>query len=85
MKYSKKFGPGRSRDRYGFYENVTVKHVSWDPSRTLNPWWFPYEESLGSALRSAAQLAFGRDADKRAALQRGAVPLARLVRRTLGG
>jgi hypothetical protein len=77
-------GPGRSRDRYRFYENVTAKHVSWDPSLTRNPWWFPYEDSLVTALHSAAQLAFGRDADKREALKRGAVPLARLLRK-MGG
>jgi acyl-CoA reductase-like NAD-dependent aldehyde dehydrogenase len=77
-------GLGRSHSKFGFYECVDVKHVAWDPSRTRDFWWFPYDESLGTALHSAAQLLYGRDEDKRAALKRGAVPLARLGRKMLG-
>jgi succinate-semialdehyde dehydrogenase/glutarate-semialdehyde dehydrogenase len=77
----KESGLGRSHSKFGFYECVNVKHVAWEPSRTRNFWWHPYEESLGTALHSTAQLLYGRDEDKRDALKRGAVPLARVVRR----
>src|SRR5918996_877561 len=70
----KESGLGRSHSKFGFYECVHVKHVAWEPSRTRNFWWHPYEESLGTALHSAAQLLYGRDEDKRDALKRGAVP-----------
>ena len=80
----KQSGIGRSHSKFGFYECVNVKHVSWEPSRTRDFWWHPYDESLGTALHSAAQLLYGRDEDKRAALKRGAVPLARLGRKMIG-
>jgi succinate-semialdehyde dehydrogenase/glutarate-semialdehyde dehydrogenase len=80
----KQSGLGRSHSKFGFYECVNVKHVAWDPSRTSDFWWHPYDASLGIALDSAARLLYGRDEDKREALKRGAVPLARLGRKMLG-
>jgi succinate-semialdehyde dehydrogenase/glutarate-semialdehyde dehydrogenase len=80
----KQSGLGRSHSKFGFYECVNVKHIAWEPSRTRNFWWHPYDESLGTALHSAAQLLYGRDEDKRTALKRGAVPLARLGRKMFG-
>jgi succinate-semialdehyde dehydrogenase/glutarate-semialdehyde dehydrogenase len=74
-------GLGRSHSKFGFYECVNVKHVAWDPSRTRNFWWYPYDQSLGTGLHAAAQLLYGRDEDKREALKRGAAPLARLGRK----
>ncbi|GAC1319423.1 MAG: hypothetical protein NVSMB25_10190 [Thermoleophilaceae bacterium] len=79
----KRSGLGRSQSRFGFYECVNVKHIAWEPSRTRAPWWFPYDETLARALHSSAQLLYGRDEDRAAALRRGALPLARLVRRML--
>jgi acyl-CoA reductase-like NAD-dependent aldehyde dehydrogenase len=80
----KQSGLGRSHSKFGFYECVNVKHVAWEPSRTRNFWWHPYDESLGTALHTAAQILYGRDEDKRAALKRGALPIARLGRKVLG-
>jgi acyl-CoA reductase-like NAD-dependent aldehyde dehydrogenase len=79
----KESGLGRSHSKFGFYECVHVKLVTWEPSRTRNFWWHPYDESLGRAMHSAAQLLYGRDADKRDALRRGLVPMLRLARRSL--
>ncbi|HEY0631717.1 MAG TPA: aldehyde dehydrogenase family protein [Thermoleophilaceae bacterium] len=80
----KQSGLGRSHSKFGFYECVNVKHVAWEPSRSRDFWWYPYDRSLGTALHSAAELLYGRDEDKRAALKRGAVPFARLGRKMLG-
>jgi acyl-CoA reductase-like NAD-dependent aldehyde dehydrogenase len=80
----KESGLGRSHSKFGLYECVNIKHVAWDPSRTRNFWWHPYDESLGTALHTSAQLLYGRDEDKRDALKRGAVPLARLGRKMFG-
>jgi hypothetical protein len=78
-------GLGRSHSKFGFYECVNVKQVAWEPSRTSNFWWHPYDESMGRALHSAAQLLYGRDADKAGALRRGAGPLLRLGQKSLRG
>ena len=59
--------------------------MSWEPSRFRNPWWHPYDEALGTAMRSVAQLLYGRDSDKGRALREGAGPIARLARRMLKG
>ena len=78
-------GLGRSHSKFGFYECVNVKQIAWEPSRTRNFWWHPYDESMGRALHSAAQLLYGRDADKGPALRRGAVPLLKLGQKSLKG
>jgi acyl-CoA reductase-like NAD-dependent aldehyde dehydrogenase len=79
----KESGLGRAHSRFGFYECLNVKLVTWEPSVTRDFWWHPYDETLGAAVRSAVQLLYGRDADKPRALREGALPLARLLRRTL--
>jgi acyl-CoA reductase-like NAD-dependent aldehyde dehydrogenase len=79
----KRSGLGRSHSKFGLWECVNVKLVVWEPSRTRDFWWHPYDASLGKALRASAKLLYGRDADKPGALRRGLVPLLRLGRRTL--
>jgi acyl-CoA reductase-like NAD-dependent aldehyde dehydrogenase len=76
-------GLGRVHSKFGFYECVDVKLLTWEPSRTRNFWWHPYDASLGRGLHAAAQLLYGRDADKAGALRRGAAPLFRLARKSL--
>jgi succinate-semialdehyde dehydrogenase/glutarate-semialdehyde dehydrogenase len=78
-------GLGRSHSKFGFYECVNIKHVAWEPSRLRQFWWHPYDDSLRTAMRSSAQLLYGRDEDKLGALRRGAVPLAKLGRKMLTG
>jgi len=77
-------GLGRAHSELGFHECVNVKLLSWDPSRTGNFWWHPYDASLGRALHSAAQLLYGRDDDKPGALRRGLPAYARLAAKMLG-
>jgi acyl-CoA reductase-like NAD-dependent aldehyde dehydrogenase len=76
-------GLGRAHSKLGFHECVNVKLLTWEPSRTRNFWWHPYDDSLGKALPAAAKLLYGRDADKPEALRRGIVPLARLAHKSL--
>src|SRR5439155_3328549 len=76
-------GIGRAHSKFGFYECVNIKQMAWEPSRLRNFWWHPYDESMGRALHAAAQLLYGRDADKRAALTRGAGPLLQLGKKSL--
>jgi acyl-CoA reductase-like NAD-dependent aldehyde dehydrogenase len=79
----KRSGLGRSHSKFGFYECVNVKLLSWEPSRTRDFWWYPYDESLAKAFASAARLLYGRDDDKPEAVRGGAIPMARLVQKTL--
>src|SRR5207248_866580 len=72
-----------ARSRFDFYEHVHAKRVTTTPAATRDPWWFPYDEALGTALHTGAQLLYGRDADKRDALRRGAGSLAKMAGRVL--
>jgi acyl-CoA reductase-like NAD-dependent aldehyde dehydrogenase len=76
-------GLGRSHSKFGLYECVNVKLVTWEPSRTRDFWWHPYDESLGKAMRASAKLLYGRDADKPGALRGGLLPLTRVGAGTL--
>ena len=38
---------GRSHSKFGFYECVNIKLVTWEPGHTRNFWWHPYDETLG--------------------------------------
>jgi hypothetical protein len=60
---------------------VNIKLVTWEPSRTRDFWWHPYDDRLGKALDASAKLLYGRDADKPAALRRGLFPLLRVIAR----
>ena len=72
-------GLGRAHSKFGFYECVNVKLLAWEPSRTRNFWWHPYDESLGEAMHASAELLYGRDDDKLSALRRGARPLMKVA------
>jgi acyl-CoA reductase-like NAD-dependent aldehyde dehydrogenase len=79
----KESGLGRSHSKFGLWECVNIKLVTWEPSRTRDFWWHPYDESLGKAMGASARLLYGRDADKPGALRRGFLPLLRICGRTL--
>jgi succinate-semialdehyde dehydrogenase/glutarate-semialdehyde dehydrogenase len=74
----KESGLGRTHSKFGFYECVNVKLRVWEPSRVRDPWWHPYDETLGKALRQAATVLYGRPSIRVAALRDGAGPLLKL-------
>jgi succinate-semialdehyde dehydrogenase/glutarate-semialdehyde dehydrogenase len=74
----KESGLGRTHSKFGLYECVNVKLRVWEPSRVRNPWWHPYDETLGRALRQTATILYGRPSIRAGALKEGAVPLLRL-------
>jgi acyl-CoA reductase-like NAD-dependent aldehyde dehydrogenase len=71
-------GLGRTHSKFGLYECVNVKLRVWEGSGLRDPWWHPYDETLGRALRSTAQVLYGPASERGRALRDGAVPLARL-------
>jgi hypothetical protein len=49
------------------------------------PWWHPYDETLGKALRQGATILYGRPSIRATALRDGLVPLMRLGIRLFAG
>ena len=76
-------GLGRSHSKFGFYECVNIKLMSYEPGWSRDFWWQPYDRDLGQAIRSSAQLLYGRNGKRMEALRQGAGALARVGRKTL--
>jgi acyl-CoA reductase-like NAD-dependent aldehyde dehydrogenase len=68
-------GVGRTHSRFGLYECVNVKLRVWEPSAIRDPWWHPYDETLGHALRQTAAILYGRPSIRAGALKDGIAPL----------
>jgi len=71
-------GLGRTHSKFGLYECVNVKLRVWEGSTVRDPWWHPYDETLGKALRQTANLLYGPASVRGRALRDGAVPLTKL-------
>jgi acyl-CoA reductase-like NAD-dependent aldehyde dehydrogenase len=74
----KQSGLGRTHSKFGLYECVNVKLRVWEPSVIRDPWWHPYDETLGRALRQAAIILYGRPSLRARAITEGIAPLGRL-------
>jgi succinate-semialdehyde dehydrogenase/glutarate-semialdehyde dehydrogenase len=79
----KQSGLGRTHSKFGLYECVNVKLRVWEPSRLRDPWWHPYDETLGTALRHSATILYGRPSIRAGALRAGALPLLKVGGRLL--
>ncbi len=71
-------GLGRTHSKFGFYECVNIKLRVWESSTVRDPWWHPYDETLGRALKQTAAILYGRPSIRAAALRDGATPLLKL-------
>ena len=71
-------GLGRTHSKFGLYECVNVKLRVWEGSALRDPWWHPYDETLGKALRATADLLYGSGSDRGRALREGFMPLTKL-------
>ena len=69
-------GLGRSHSKFGFYECVNIKLMSWEPVADARLLVAPYDEALGKAMRASAKLLYGRDADKAGRAAQGRLPRA---------
>jgi acyl-CoA reductase-like NAD-dependent aldehyde dehydrogenase len=76
-------GLGRSHSKFGFYECVNIKLVSWEPGWTRDSWWQPYNRDVGDAFRASARLLYGRNGNRMKALREHGGALLRVGRRTL--
>jgi hypothetical protein len=57
---------------------VNVKLRVWEGSALRDPWWHPYDETVGKAFRQSAKLLYGPVGERGRALRDGFVPLTRL-------
>ena len=71
-------GVGRTHSKFGLYECVNIKLRVWEPSTFGDPWWHPYDETLGKALRQTASVLYGRPSQRASALRADLRPLLRL-------
>ena len=71
----KESGLGRTHSKFGLYECVNIKTRVWEPSKLRNAWWYPYDETLGRAMRQTATILYGRPSIRAAALRDGMGPL----------
>jgi acyl-CoA reductase-like NAD-dependent aldehyde dehydrogenase len=76
-------GLGRSHSKFGFYECVNIKLLSWEPGWTRDSWWQPYDEDVGNAFRASAQLLYGRNGHRLETLREHAGALLRVGRRVM--
>jgi acyl-CoA reductase-like NAD-dependent aldehyde dehydrogenase len=79
----KESGLGRSHSKFGFYECVNIKLVTWEPGWARDSWWQPYDRDVGNAFRATAQLLYGRNGNRMKALREHAGSLLRVGRRSL--
>ena len=75
----KESGLGRTHSKFGLYECVNIKLRVWEASTIRDPWWHPYDETLGRALQAdrSDPLRPAVDPCRGAARRRGAVVEAR--------
>ncbi|MCC6755453.1 MAG: aldehyde dehydrogenase family protein [Solirubrobacterales bacterium] len=74
-------GLGHSHSKFGFYECVEIKLVTYEPGLTRNFWWHPYDETLATAMKSSASLLYGKGSQRVDALKAGAGPLLQIGKR----
>jgi succinate-semialdehyde dehydrogenase/glutarate-semialdehyde dehydrogenase len=74
----KESGLGRTHSKFGLYECVNIKLRVWESSALRNPWWHPYDETLGRAMRQTATILYGRPSIRAGALKDGLGPLLKL-------
>jgi acyl-CoA reductase-like NAD-dependent aldehyde dehydrogenase len=71
-------GLGRTHSKFGLYECVNVKLRVWEGSPLRDPWWHPYDETVGKAFKQTAKILYGRKSARAPALLDGLGPLMRL-------
>lgn len=76
-------GLGHSHSRFGFYECVELKLITYERGLARNFWWHPYDQTLSDAVRSSAKLLYGKGGERIEGLKNGAAPLLKVSRRVM--
>jgi succinate-semialdehyde dehydrogenase/glutarate-semialdehyde dehydrogenase len=76
-------GLGRSHSKFGFYEAVEPKVIAATRSREASLWVYPYDETVGPAIRSTIDMLYGKGKKRFATLKEGGPALGRATGRTV--
>ncbi len=76
-------GLGHSHSKFGFYECVDIKLVTYERGLARNFWWHPYDQTFSDAIRSSAKLLYGQGGERIEGLRSGAAPLLKVTRRVM--
>jgi succinate-semialdehyde dehydrogenase/glutarate-semialdehyde dehydrogenase len=76
-------GLGHSHSKFGFYECVEIKLVTYERGLARNFWWHPYDQTFSDAIRSSAKLLYGNGGERIEGLKSGAAPLMKVTGRIL--
>ena len=76
-------GLGHSHSKFGFYECVDIKLVTYERGLARNFWWHPYDQTFSDAIRSSAKLLYGKGGERIEGLKSGAGPLLKVGRRVI--
>lgn len=76
-------GLGHSHSKFGFYECVEIKLVTYERGLARNFWWHPYDQTFSDAIRSSAKLLYGKGGERIEGLKSGAGPLLQVGRRVI--
>ncbi len=79
----KRSGTGRSHSKWGFYECVEIQQQLYSPARSTDMWWYPYDETVGPAIRGSLLAMFGRSGQRGKALASSMKPMSKLTARTV--
>lgn len=79
----KRSGTGRSHSKWGFYECVDIQQQLYNPARTTDLWWFPYDEVVGPTIRTNVLASFGRKGQRGKAIASGLKPMSKVTARAV--
>ena len=71
-------GLGHSHSKFGFYECVDIKLVTYEAGLARNFWWHPYDQMLADAVHASTRILYGKGGERLEALKEGAGPLTKL-------
>lgn len=74
-------GIGRSHSKFGFYENVEIQVIAATPSREASMWVYPYDQTVGPAIRSTLDLVYGKGKARLSSIVEGAPALGKMTGR----
>ncbi len=74
-------GLGRSHSKFGFYEAVEPKVIASTPSREASMWVYPYDKTVGPAIRSTIDMVYSKGKSRFATVKDGAPALGKMTGR----
>lgn len=74
-------GIGRSHSKFGFYEAVEIQVIAGTPSREASMWVYPYDNTVGPAIRTTIDLLYSNGKSRLSTIKDGAPALGKMTGR----